>query len=61
VTGEPPLFAVGTIFHVTVAFSNPAVAVAPVGAFGGVAVFTADAAAEAVPMPTALTASTVNE
>jgi hypothetical protein len=49
------------MFHVTVAFLNPALTTAPVGGLGGVDVAVATADADAVPTPTALTAATVNE
>ena len=54
------MLAVGTMFHVTVAFLNPALTTAPVGGLGGVDVAVATADADAVPTPTALTAATVN-
>ena len=55
------MLAVGTMFHVTVAFLKPALTTTPVGGLGGVDVAVATADTDAVPTPTALTAATVNE
>ena len=55
------MFAVGTMFHVTVAFLKPALTTAPVGGLGGVDVAMATAETDDAPMPTAFTAATLNE